>query len=97
MKNAVERYGADATRCALLLGAEGMDDPDWRAENVSDVQSKFEALLAVSAGGIIASAKSDEDTALGTVVAEQDFNSASQRSRRAGRVEDSDGVAGGAV
>jgi leucyl-tRNA synthetase len=30
MKNAVDRYGADATRCALLLGAEGMDDPDWR-------------------------------------------------------------------
>ena len=35
MKGAVEKYGADATRCALLLGAEGMDDPDWRAENVA--------------------------------------------------------------
>ena len=35
MKGAVEKYGADATRCGLLLGAEGMDDPDWRAENVN--------------------------------------------------------------
>ena len=43
MKGAVEKYGADATRCGLLLGAEGMDDPDWRAENVSDLQTKFEA------------------------------------------------------
>ncbi len=43
MKGAVERYGADATRCALLLGAEEMNDPDWRSDNVSDVQSKLEA------------------------------------------------------
>jgi leucyl-tRNA synthetase len=63
MKGAVEKYGADATRCALMLGAEGMDDPDWRAENVSDLKSKFEALLGF-AGGIIASARCDEDTAL---------------------------------
>ena len=40
MKGAVEKYGADATRSALLLGAEGMDDPDWRAENVSDLQKQ---------------------------------------------------------
>ena len=40
MKGAVEKYGADATRCGLLLGAEGMDDPDWRAENVSDLKTK---------------------------------------------------------
>ncbi len=45
MKNAVDRYGADAARCALLLGAEGMDDPDWRAENAVDVQSKLESVL----------------------------------------------------
>lgn len=44
MKNAVEWYGADATRCALLLAAEGMDDPDWRSENVKDVQNKLESL-----------------------------------------------------
>jgi len=59
MKGAVERYGADATRCALLLGAEGMDDPDWRAENASDTQSKLESLQNF-AMNIIESAKSDE-------------------------------------
>ena len=63
LKVAVEKYGADATRCALLLGAEGMDDPDWRAENVSDLQSKFEALFTF-ASGIITSAKKDENTML---------------------------------
>ncbi len=63
MKGAVEEYGADATRCALMLGAEGMDDPDWRADNVSDLKTKFESLMSF-AGGIIASAKKDQDTAL---------------------------------
>ena len=63
MKGAVEKYGADATRCALLLGAEGMDDPDWRAENVADIKGKFEALSGF-ASGIIASAKAQEDTML---------------------------------
>jgi leucyl-tRNA synthetase len=63
MKGAVEKYGADATRCALLLAAEGMDDPDWRADNVSDLKSKLEALNGF-AGGIIASAKHKEDTVL---------------------------------
>ncbi len=59
MKGAVDRYGADATRCALLLGAEGMDDPDWRSENASDTQSKLESLQNF-AMNIIESAKSDE-------------------------------------
>ncbi len=63
LKGAVEKYGADATRCGLLLGAEGMDDPDWRAENVTDLQSKFQALMDF-ASGIIASAKKDENTSL---------------------------------
>jgi len=42
LKSAVEQYGADATRCALLLGAEGMDDPDWRSENGRELRSKLE-------------------------------------------------------
>ncbi len=63
MKGAVEKYGADATRCALLLGAEGMDDPDWRAENVSDLKAKFEALNSF-VNSIFASAKVDQDTEL---------------------------------
>jgi len=63
LKGAVEKYGADATRCALLLGAEGMDDPDWRAENVTDLKTKFEALMGF-AGNIISSAQIDENTSL---------------------------------
>lgn len=63
MKGAVERYGADATRCALLLGAEGMDDPDWRAENVSDLKIKFES-LSTFASGVFAAAKKEEDSML---------------------------------
>ncbi len=52
MKGAVDKYGADATRCALLLGAEGMDDPDWRAENVVDIQGKFEGIMRFAGGHI---------------------------------------------
>ena len=40
-----------------------MDDPDWRAENVSDLKGKFEALSSF-ASAVIASAKTEEDTAL---------------------------------
>ncbi len=43
-RNVIEKHGADSTRCALLLGAEGMDDPDWRNENVSDIRDKLESL-----------------------------------------------------
>jgi leucyl-tRNA synthetase len=63
MKAAVDKYGADATRCGLMLGAEGMDDPDWRADNVCDLQSKLESLLNF-AGDIIANANNPENTAL---------------------------------
>lgn len=63
MKGAVDKYGADATRCGLMIGAEGMDDPDWRADKVCDLQSKLESLLSF-AGDIIINAKNPEDTAL---------------------------------
>ena len=63
LKGAVEKYGADATRCTLLLGAEGMDDPDWRAENVSDLKSKFESLTGF-ASVILSSPKKEADTGL---------------------------------
>jgi leucyl-tRNA synthetase len=59
MKNAVDRYGADATRCALLLGAEDMDDPDWRGENAVDVQNKLEG-VARFAEDILLTAKDEE-------------------------------------
>jgi leucyl-tRNA synthetase len=63
MKNAVEEYSADAIRCALLLAAEGMDDPDWRSDNVKDMQSKLESFYNL-AKNIIESAKNDENTHL---------------------------------
>jgi leucyl-tRNA synthetase len=63
MKGAIEKYGADATRCGLLLGAEGMDDPDWRADNVGDLQSKLQALTGF-ARSIIVSANNEENTVL---------------------------------
>jgi leucyl-tRNA synthetase len=63
MKGAVERYGADASRCALLLGAEAMDDPDWRAENATDVQSKLESLVGF-VDDILAKARVAKDTSL---------------------------------
>ncbi len=47
----------------FCLGAEGMDDPDWRAENVSDLQSKFEGLLGF-ASNILANTKDPEVTTL---------------------------------
>jgi len=43
LKNAIDEYGADATRCALMLAAEEMDDPDWRDENIRDIHSKIES------------------------------------------------------
>ncbi|MCW4005955.1 MAG: leucine--tRNA ligase [Candidatus Bathyarchaeota archaeon] len=63
MKGAVDKYGADATRCGLMLGAEAMDDPDWRAENIRDLQGKFDSLMSF-AGEILSKANSPEDTQL---------------------------------
>ncbi|MBS7623785.1 leucine--tRNA ligase, partial [Candidatus Bathyarchaeota archaeon] len=45
LRRAVEEYGADVTRCTLLLGADGMDDPDWRSESLRDVGLKLESFI----------------------------------------------------
>jgi leucyl-tRNA synthetase len=63
LKKAVEDYGADAVRCALLLGAEGMDDPDWRSENVQDTQNKLESFFRLAVN-IIENAGKEENTHL---------------------------------
>ncbi|HUK27854.1 MAG TPA: leucine--tRNA ligase [Candidatus Acidoferrales bacterium] len=42
---ACEQFGADAVRCNVLLAAEGMDDPDWRADNIRDVKNRLESFL----------------------------------------------------
>ncbi len=52
-RNAIEQYGADSTRCALLLAAEGMDDPDWRSKNVRDIKSKLESFYRLAETVII--------------------------------------------
>lgn len=59
LHKAIEQYGADATRCALLLGAEGMDDPDWRSENIKDLNAKLESYYRL-AENIIKEAKDEE-------------------------------------
>lgn len=48
LRSAIEDFGADSTRCALLLAAEDMDDPNWRVENARDIQSKLKALHDLS-------------------------------------------------
>lgn len=48
LHKAIDQYGADATRCALLLGAEGMDDPDWRSENLKDLNAKLESFYRLA-------------------------------------------------
>ncbi len=40
----VEKYGADATRMTSMLGAEGLDDPDWRSENAAAAQNRLKAI-----------------------------------------------------
>jgi leucyl-tRNA synthetase len=39
--HALDSYGADTLRAALVGGAEGMDDIDWREKNVKDIESKI--------------------------------------------------------
>ena len=63
LKNAVEEYGADATRMALLLGAEGMDDPDWRKENLINLKGKIESFYRF-AEEIIENAEEEDETHL---------------------------------
>jgi len=56
LKDALNQFGADATRCALLLGGEGMNDPDWRRETVGDVKSKLRGFQSLT-DSIIKNAK----------------------------------------
>jgi len=59
LKDALNTFGADATRCALLLGAEGMNDPDWRADTVGDVKGKLRGFQNLT-DSIIENAKQPE-------------------------------------
>ncbi len=56
LKDALNHFGADATRCALLLGGEGMNDPDWRRDSVGDIKSKLRGFQSLT-DNIIKNAK----------------------------------------
>ncbi len=45
LKEAISRVGADATRLAVILSAEEMDDPDWRWKNAEDVRAFLDSFL----------------------------------------------------
>lgn len=47
LKQAIALYGSDATRLNLLLSAEDMDDPDWRAKNAEDTGRAIENFLRI--------------------------------------------------
>ncbi|MDG6994800.1 MAG: leucine--tRNA ligase [Nitrososphaerota archaeon] len=41
---ALDSFGADSLRAALMDGAEGMDDLDWREKNARDLEMKLNSL-----------------------------------------------------
>ncbi len=45
LKTAISKYGADATRLALLLSAEEMNDPDWRSKNAEEIRRTLDTFL----------------------------------------------------
>jgi leucyl-tRNA synthetase len=53
---ALEKYGADALRATLTLGADGMDDPEWRSKNAEDMVSRITSLLSFVQGNMKRSA-----------------------------------------
>ncbi len=44
-RDALEKYGADATRATLALAAGGMDDANWQAKNAEDMREKIESIF----------------------------------------------------
>ncbi len=44
LRDAIAEFGADATRLTLLLGAEGLEDPDWRKKNAEAVLNRINAI-----------------------------------------------------
>ncbi|MEM2820261.1 MAG: leucine--tRNA ligase [Candidatus Bathyarchaeia archaeon] len=46
LRDAVNKFGADVVRLTLALGAEDMDDPDWREENARSIDARLKSLYA---------------------------------------------------
>lgn len=44
LKDLVKEYGADLVRLNIAGSAEGLDDADWRAENIKGIRSRIEFL-----------------------------------------------------
>ena len=51
LRDAVEKYGSDATRITLLLSAEGLEDPNWESEkarkNIELLRSIYGFILSL--------------------------------------------------
>jgi len=45
LRRAIEEHSADIVRVALLMGGDGMDDPDWRNENLKDITNRLESFM----------------------------------------------------
>jgi leucyl-tRNA synthetase len=43
MKDALNNYGADTIRAAVLNGSDGLDDVDWRDKNTKEIESKIDS------------------------------------------------------
>ncbi|MEM2342194.1 MAG: leucine--tRNA ligase [Candidatus Bathyarchaeia archaeon] len=46
LRSVVDKFGADVVRLTLALGAEDMDDPDWREENARSIDARLRSLYA---------------------------------------------------
>jgi leucyl-tRNA synthetase len=61
LSDGLEVFGADTLRAALMDGAEGMDDLDWREKNAKDLQMKINSLSSFLRN-LMSEASSNDDT-----------------------------------
>lgn len=52
IREAVEKYGADVVRLSCVTSADGLEDPDWRDENINSISQLlnniYEMVVAIS-------------------------------------------------
>lgn len=48
LKDLVDQYGTDLTRLNIVSSAEGIDDADWRAENIKSLRQRYEFLFGIA-------------------------------------------------
>jgi leucyl-tRNA synthetase len=60
MKDALDKYGADATRCTLVHGTEDLEDPDWTREAALNSADKLYSLTEL-VDSLVASANDATD------------------------------------